>query len=54
MLGFEFMAKRLSVKHRKRRHDKLTTFLAGNAPAPHKVAIERSKKAKKKNSYRMV
>lgn len=48
------MAKRLSVKHRKRRHDKLTVFLAGTAPAAHKVAVERSKKAKKKKAYPMV
>jgi len=47
------MAKRLSVKHRKRRHDKLTAYLAGTAPAPHKVAVERSKRAKKKKAYPM-
>jgi hypothetical protein len=47
------MGKRLSVKHKKRRHDQHTTFLAGNAPAAHKVAIERSKKAKKKKAYPM-
>lgn len=47
------MAKRLSVKHRKRRHDQLTAFLKGEAPAAHKVAVERSKKARKKNAYRM-
>ena len=48
------MAKSLSAKHRKRRHDKLTAYLAGNAPAPHKVAIERSKKALKKKAYKSV
>ena len=45
------MGKKLSVKHKKRRHDQLTAFLAGDAPAPHKIAIERSKKAKKKRAY---
>lgn len=48
------MAKRLSVKHRKRRLDQATAYLSGNAPARHKVAIERSKKALKKKAYRMV
>jgi hypothetical protein len=47
------MAKRLGVKHTKRRHDKLTAYLAGTAPAGHKVAVERSKKAKKKKAYPM-
>ncbi len=47
------MANRLGAKHVKRRHDQLRTYLAGEAPAAHKVAVERSKKAKKKNSYRM-
>lgn len=47
------MAKRLSVKHRKTRRDQLTAYLAGNAPAPHKVAVERSKKAKKKKAFPM-
>jgi hypothetical protein len=47
------MAKRLSVKHRKRRHDQLTAYLQGKAPAKHKVALERSKKAKKKKAYVM-
>jgi hypothetical protein len=47
------MAKRLSVKHKNRRHDKLTAYEAGTAPAPHKVAVERSKKALKKKAYHM-
>ncbi len=47
------MAKRLGLKHKKRRHDQLTAFLAGNIPAPHKVAVERSKRAKKKKAYTM-
>ena len=44
------MAKRLSTKHKKRRKDKATAYAKGEAPAAHKVAVERSKKAKKKNS----
>ncbi len=47
------MAKRLSVRHRKRRKDQLTAYEAGQAPAPHKVAYERSKRAKKKKAYVM-
>lgn len=46
------MAKRLSVKHSKRRHDKATAYAKGLAPRDHKVAVERSEKAKKKNAYR--
>lgn len=47
------MAKRLSVKHRKLRHDMLTAYQNGTAPAPHKVAFERSRRAKKKKAYTM-
>jgi hypothetical protein len=47
------MAKRLSVKHKKRRQDQFTAYHAGTAPAAHKVAVERSKKAKKKKAYPM-
>jgi hypothetical protein len=47
------MAKRLSVKHRKSRRDQLTAYEAGNGPAPHKIAFERSKKAKKKKANHM-
>jgi len=47
------MAKRLSVKNRKTRRDQLTAYLAGNTPAAHKVAVERSKRAKKKKAYPM-
>jgi hypothetical protein len=47
------MAKRLRVKSRKRIRDTARTYAAGEAPAKHKVAVERSKKAKKKNAYRM-
>jgi hypothetical protein len=45
------MAKRLSTKHRKRRKDKATAYAKGLAPARHKIAEERSKKAKKKNAF---
>jgi hypothetical protein len=47
------MPKRLSVKHRKRRRDKATAYKAGAAPAKHKVAVERSRKAKLKKAYVM-
>ncbi len=47
------MAKRLSVKHRKRRQDQSTAYENGTAPAAHKVAVERSQKAKKKKAYPM-
>jgi hypothetical protein len=46
------MAKRLSVKRRKYRRDTATAERAGTRPAKHKVAVERSKKAKAKNAYR--
>lgn len=48
------MAKRLSVKHRKRRHDQATAYKNGTSPAAHKVAVARSRKAKLKNAHRMV
>ena len=44
------MAKRLSTKNKKRRKDKAVAYAKGQAPAAHKVAVERSRKAKKKNS----
>ncbi len=47
------MSKRLSNKHRKRRQDQLTAYLAGEMPRRHKVAVERSKRAKKKKAYPM-
>jgi hypothetical protein len=47
------MGKRLSVKHRKRRHDQATSYKAGTNPKKHKVAVERSKKALKKKHYPM-
>lgn len=40
------MAKRLSAKHRKQRRDKATAYKAGTTPKKHKVAVERSEKAK--------
>jgi hypothetical protein len=48
------MAKRLSVKHRKQRLDILADRLKGNPIARHKVAVERSKKAKGKKAFPMV
>lgn len=44
------MPKRLATKHKKRRKDQATAYTKGVAPAAHKVAVERSKKAKKKNA----
>jgi hypothetical protein len=46
------MAKRLSVKHRKTARKKATDYRNGTTPAKHKVAVERSVKAKLKNAYR--
>ncbi|MGK5089992.1 hypothetical protein WDW86_20770 [Bdellovibrionota bacterium FG-2] len=48
------MAKRLGAKNKKRRQDKATAYAKGTAPAAHKVAVERSNKAKKKNSCRSI
>ncbi len=47
------MAKRLRVKHSKRRHDQATAYDNGTAPKMHKVAAERKKKALKKKAYPM-
>ena len=60
------MAKRLSVKGRKARRDKARAYKTGTAPAKHtisvsktvtsakhKVAVERSTKAKRKKAYVM-
>ena len=44
------MAKRLATKLKKRRKDQATAYAKGAGPTAHKVAVERSKKAKKKNS----
>ena len=41
-----------SSKNRKRARDLATSRKAGEPIKRHKVAVERSKKAKKKNSYR--
>jgi hypothetical protein len=46
------MGKRLSTKNRKRRRDLAREYTEGRKPAKHKVAVERSKKAKFKNSFR--
>lgn len=45
------MAKRLATKHKKRRKDQATAYAKGEMPARHKVAVLRSKKAKKKNAH---
>jgi hypothetical protein len=47
------MGNRLSVKHRKTARNKARAYKEGTAPAKHKVAVERSRKAKRKNAYRM-
>lgn len=47
------MAKRLSVMNRKRRRDQARAYAEGTTPAKHKVAVERSEKAKLKKAYRM-
>ena len=44
------MATRLSIKHRKTARDKATAYKKEGRPAPHKVAEERSKKAKYRKS----
>jgi hypothetical protein len=46
------MAKRLSVKHRKQTRDKATARKNGDVPRGHKIAVERSTKAKRKMMYR--
>jgi hypothetical protein len=46
------MAKRHSVKNRKRRLDDARSYAEGTRPPKHKVAVERSRKAKLKNAYR--
>lgn len=46
------MARRLSVKRRKMAADKARAHNDGTAPKPHKVAVERSAKMKKKMAYR--
>jgi hypothetical protein len=48
------MATRLSVKRRKQSRDKATAYKTGTAPAKHKVAVTRSRKAKLKKAYKMV
>lgn len=46
------MPKRLSIKHGKMRKDMARAFKEGSAPKKHKVAEERSEKAKLKKAYR--
>lgn len=46
------MAKTLHAKHAKQFKDKARAYKEGNTPNPHKIDVERSKKAKKKNANR--
>lgn len=46
------MSKSISAMNRKRRRDKATAYKAGKTPKAHKVAVERSTKAKRKLAYR--
>ncbi|MEK6578523.1 MAG: hypothetical protein AABZ55_04790 [Bdellovibrionota bacterium] len=46
------MARRLSTKNKKRKRDMATAYKTGAVGRKHKVAVERSKKAKRKNAYR--
>jgi hypothetical protein len=46
------MPTKISAMNRARRRDKATAYKKGETPKGHKVALERSKKAKKKNAYR--
>lgn len=46
------MGKKVSVKHRKRRHDQATAYAKDEHPARHKVADSRSRKALAKNANR--
>jgi hypothetical protein len=48
------MGKRLATKQRKRRRDQATAYKAGTAPKAHKVAVERSEKAKFKMTNRAI
>jgi hypothetical protein len=44
------MGKRLSVKHKKQRHDRATAYKAGETPSKHKVDAARSRRAKLKKA----
>jgi hypothetical protein len=46
------MAKRLSTKNKKRRKDQAVAYAKNEAPARHKVAVERSKKHLFKNAHK--
>jgi hypothetical protein len=46
------MARTLRAKHAKQFRDKARAYKEGTAPKPHKVAVERSKKAKYKMNNR--
>lgn len=47
------MGKRLSTKHRKQARDKARAYSETKLPQEHKVARERSTRAKAKKAYRM-
>lgn len=47
------MAKRLSVKNRKRRRLQAKAYRMGTTPSKHKVAVERSKRALKRKAFPM-
>jgi hypothetical protein len=46
------MGKRLGTKNKKRQRDQATAYAKGEGPKPHKVAVERSKKNKKRLALR--
>lgn len=47
------MGKRLSTKRKKMARDQARAYKEGTAPAAHKVAVERSTKAKFRKNNRM-
>lgn len=47
------MGQRLKVKHAKRKRDKVRAYKEGTAPAKHKIAVARSRKAKIRKAYPM-
>jgi hypothetical protein len=48
------MAKRLGAKHKITARDKARAYKEGTTPKKHKVAVERSRKARLKNAYRAI
>ena len=47
------MGKRLRAKHKKRQRDLASANKKGESPAPHKVAVLRSRTAKLKKAHRV-